>query len=164
MSYEFAKPTRVPTFDVKEHIGDVGIYIMGGVHEGVPTAEYGVKPAVHITVIWLSGEDAGLSVEDVMLFNPNHVKALRNIDPGRAAVMRIKLDGKATMLDEASPADTTRAGEWVTQNRAEYDRLVKEAQRAYEEKTVSIGLKTAGKRAPDAAPQFQPPQDDEPPF
>jgi len=125
MSYEFGNPAPPRSFKAVEYGGDVVIVIKGGVHEAVKTADYGVKPATRVTVIVLTGRDAGEVFEDVLLWSKQH-ETFRDEPQGKAVLCRIVAAGRGAAFDKASDYDRKVAGAWIDENRPLFDKLLNE--------------------------------------
>lgn len=157
MSYDFGNPVPPRSFKAVDYPGDVVIVIKGGVHDAIKTAEYGTKPATRVTVIMLTGKEAGEVFEDALLWNKQH-ETFREEPPGKAVLCRIVAQGRGAMFDVASPYDRKVAGAWVDENRPLFDKLLAETVGNFHDREREIA--EAEQRSASSAPtarQFEPP-------
>jgi len=155
MSYEFGNPAPPRSFKAVEYLGDVVIVIKGGVHDAIKTQDFGVKPATRVTVIVLTGRDAGEVFEDVLLWSKQH-ETFRDEPQGKAVVCRIMAAGRGASFDVVSDYDRKQATAWVEDNRALFDKLLAETVGNFRDKDQEMAESSRRSDSTPTARQYTP--------
>jgi hypothetical protein len=109
----FTTPQAPPSFAIADAVGEVLLVIIGGHHPQVPTKDYGIKPALSLTVVPLTGRGAGVPIEDVVLFGKAS-ECFPGVTPGTAALTTVIKSGRAYLFDPATSEYATQlAQQWL---------------------------------------------------
>lgn len=164
MSYEFGNPAPPRNFKAADYLNEVVIVIKGGVHEAIKTQDYGVKPATRVTVVMLTGRDAGEVFEDALLWSKQH-DTFRDEPAGKATLCRILPQGRGAIFDVASSYDRKMASEWIEENKTLFEKLLAEAVGNFNDREREMAESSSRRDDTPRARQFSPStQDEEVPF
>jgi hypothetical protein len=148
MSYPLRRPEPPATFTIGDFDGQIVLVVIGGYHEQVPTAEYGMRPAERCSVVMLTGPTSGRIYEDVMLFGNKLSSQFSAMEPGDVALCRIIQKGRGTQFAEGNSYDEQMANQWIASNLARVDQLRADTVRKFQEGREQIAKELAARQQP----------------
>jgi hypothetical protein len=157
VSYPLRRPEPPATFSASDYANEVVLVVIGGYHPEIKTRDYGVKPAMRVSIVMLTGRTAGTVYEDVMLFGAKQSSQFRDMQGGDVVLSRIVKNGKAIVFDPGSAYDEQQAGVWIQGNAARLEQLRADAVRNFQEQCQRMredGTAPPNGYMPAASPQF----------
>lgn len=110
---EFVAPQPPPSFSVSDYVDEVVVLVIGGHHAQVPTREYGVKPALSVTAVPLTGPNAGRVIEDAVVFG-KPAACYPDAAPGTVSLVTVVKEGRGYVFKAATSDYATQlAQRWV---------------------------------------------------
>lgn len=122
MTSPWAVPAPVSQFSLKDADGDTVIWLHGGLHQSVPTRDFGQKPAARGTVIVLTGRFAGQVEEDQMIFSARPLGQISQLQPAAAMLCRVRVN-RSMSFDPPGAYEEQIAAQWMAAHPGELDRL-----------------------------------------
>jgi hypothetical protein len=157
MSMPWSRPDPPATFSIGDHAGEVVIVIVGGYHEAVSTRSFGEKPAARVSVVLLTGRNAGSIFEDVMFFGQKLASQFRTAPPGHVVLGRVTKVDKSVTIEPGSTYDEQTGMAWMNAFPGKLDALRAEAVRNFAEQAREMANKPNGGGNVAPSQQFVPP-------
>ena len=146
MTYPLSEPDPPAQFKPADSPGEVILVIHGGHHPSIATESYGIKPGSRGTVVMLTGRQAGMVIDDVVLFG-RQSSQFKDKAGGDVVLCRIVKDGKKITYEPGSEYDKKVAQHWIDANGDALEDLRVAAVRNFHEQCerVEEGLRNGGR-------------------